>query len=208
MYKQDDLSGSAHLRLASIACSQKSSAQFGNRIEEMQFVKNGPEIPDSLLQAHEEGKVVFFCGAGISYPAGLPGFSGLVDGLYKELGTYPNPIEMEALNRRQYDAAIDLLERRFPGTRIAIRKKLLDILKPNLRKKGATDTHLSLLCLGSNRNGVFRLVTTNFDRIFEIITSKRKSDIKKYSAPFLPIPKKKSLGWFGLFAWTSSRKRR
>jgi hypothetical protein len=30
----------------------------------MQFVANGPDIPDELLQAHEEGRVVFFCGAG------------------------------------------------------------------------------------------------------------------------------------------------
>ncbi|KPU61997.1 hypothetical protein AN403_6135 [Pseudomonas fluorescens] len=28
----------------------------------MQFVANGPDIPDELLQAHEEGRVVFFCG--------------------------------------------------------------------------------------------------------------------------------------------------
>lgn len=37
----------------------------------MQFITHGPDIPDALLQAHEEGRVVFFCGAGISYPAGL-----------------------------------------------------------------------------------------------------------------------------------------
>ena len=34
----------------------------------MQFITHGPDIPDALLQAHEEGRVVFFCGAGISYP--------------------------------------------------------------------------------------------------------------------------------------------
>ena len=48
----------------------------------MQFFKNGPDIPERLLQAHEEGDVVFFCGAGISYPAGLPGFKELVEKLY------------------------------------------------------------------------------------------------------------------------------
>jgi len=29
----------------------------------MQIITDGPDIPDSLLQAHEEGRVVFFCGA-------------------------------------------------------------------------------------------------------------------------------------------------
>ena len=33
----------------------------------MQFVRNGPDIPDSLLQAHEDGRVVFFCGAGSNW---------------------------------------------------------------------------------------------------------------------------------------------
>ena len=52
----------------------------------MQFIKNGPDVPERLLQAHEDGKVVFFCGAGISYPAGLPGFKGLVEEIYCKLG--------------------------------------------------------------------------------------------------------------------------
>lgn len=47
----------------------------------MQFIRQGPDIPERLLQAHEEGRVVFFCGAGISYPARLPDFSGLVQRL-------------------------------------------------------------------------------------------------------------------------------
>ena len=45
----------------------------------MQFGRNGPDIPERLLQAHEDGHVVFFCGAGISYRAGLPGFKGLTE---------------------------------------------------------------------------------------------------------------------------------
>jgi NAD-dependent SIR2 family protein deacetylase len=40
----------------------------------MQLNHYGPDIPDELLQAHEQGTVVFFCGAGISCPAGLPLF--------------------------------------------------------------------------------------------------------------------------------------
>lgn len=40
----------------------------------MQLIQHGPDIPKRLLQLHEEGRVVFFCGAGISHPAKLPGF--------------------------------------------------------------------------------------------------------------------------------------
>ncbi|RKE25904.1 hypothetical protein B0G76_7476 [Paraburkholderia sp. BL23I1N1] len=81
----------------------------------MQFVANGPDIPDELLQAHEEGSVVFFCGAGISYPAGLPGFGGLVQKIYSRTGTVPTAIEKESLDRGQFDGTLDLLERRLPG---------------------------------------------------------------------------------------------
>ena len=83
----------------------------------MQFVANGPDIPDELLRAHEEGRVVFFCGAGISYPAGLPGFKGLVEQIYLATGTARTAIEQDAFERNQFDATLDLLERRLPGQR-------------------------------------------------------------------------------------------
>ena len=78
----------------------------------MQFVKGGPDIPEQLLQAHEDGRVVFFCGAGISYPAGLPTFAGLVTLLYSAVGIDPDPVEAEAMKAGQYDTAVGLLEAR------------------------------------------------------------------------------------------------
>ncbi len=32
----------------------------------MRFLENGPSIPDELLLARDQGRVVFFCGAGVS----------------------------------------------------------------------------------------------------------------------------------------------
>lgn len=77
----------------------------------MQFITDGPDIPDALLQAHEEGRVVFFCGAGISYPAGLPGFEDLVKEIYRLNGTAlsDSEIEHEAFKREQFDTTLDLL---------------------------------------------------------------------------------------------------
>jgi len=162
----------------------------------MQFVANGPDIPDLLLQAHEEGRVVFFCGAGISYPAGLPDFKGLVDDIYRLNGTTPSPIELEAYKRGQYDATLDLLGQRLPGQRLAVRSALMNALKPNFRLKGATDTHAALLQLARSRGGALRLVTTNFDRIFHRLTRCAKPAIAYYPAPLLPIPKNSR--WNGL----------
>ncbi len=164
----------------------------------MQFIANGPDIPETLLDAHEEGRVVFFCGAGISYPAGLPGFKGLVDKIYEFVGTIRTPLEDETYQRGQYDATLDLLERRLPGQRLAMRRVLHDILKPKLRRKGAADTHEALLQLAKDREGALRLVTTNFDLIFEHIARRRKNkqSFNAFVAPMLPIPKRSR--WNGL----------
>jgi hypothetical protein len=164
----------------------------------MQFIANGPNIPETLLDAHEEGRVVFFCGAGISYPAGLPGFKELVDKIYEFVGTTPNPLEDETYQRGQYDATLDLLERRLPGQRLAMRRVLHDILQPKLGRRGATHTHEALLQLAKDREGVLRLVTTNFDLIFEHIARRRKNNqsFNALVAPILPIPKNSR--WNGL----------
>lgn len=162
----------------------------------MQFVKDGPNIPDELLQAHEDGNVVFFCGAGISYPADLPGFKGLVDKIYLEIGETKNEIESNVYDREQFDSTLDLLERRVVGERQTVRKALLKSLKPNFRKKHALRTHEPLLKLSCDNEGMTRLVTTNFDRIFEKVIKQRKLDINSFVTPLLPIPKKSR--WDGL----------
>ncbi|BAU57808.1 hypothetical protein HH1059_11120 [Halorhodospira halochloris] len=162
----------------------------------MQIITDGPDIPEALLQAHEEGRVVFFCGAGISYPAGLPGFKGLVEQIYKLNGTSLNDIERDAFERGEFDATLDLLERRLPGQRLAVRSKLAQALKPKLRRKGATDTQAALLRLARSREGALRLVTTNFDRIFHVAAKRTGQAFQAHAAPMLPIPKNSR--WDGL----------
>ncbi|MDF2408128.1 hypothetical protein GWQ29_01560 [Aeromonas sp. 2HA2] len=161
----------------------------------MQFVTHGPDIPDALLQAHEEGRVVFFCGAGISYPAGLPGFSGLVDSLYRELSGTPNPVQQSAIKAGQFDTAIGLLEANIVGGRETVRRSLATILQPNLTANNATATHEALLTLSQNRKGSTRLITTNFDRVFEEVMLAKSLSIPVFKAPLLPVPKKR---WDGL----------
>ena len=53
----------------------------------MRFLDNGPAIPDELLHARDEGRVVFFCGAGVSRAkAKLPDFFGLAKKVMETLG--------------------------------------------------------------------------------------------------------------------------
>lgn len=161
----------------------------------MQFVKNGPYIPERLLQAHEDGRVVFFCGAGISYPAGLPGFAGLVRKLYTNLATVPNTVQQAAIKAGQFDTAVGLLENDMVGEREIVRRALADILTPNLASPNATATHEALLTLAKNRAGRTRIITTNFDQIFEEVVAAKSLAVERFQAPLLPVPKSR---WDGL----------
>ena len=160
----------------------------------MQFVKDGPEIPERLLQAHEDGRVVFFCGAGVSLPAGLPSFDQLVRQLYSGLGVDPNPVQKAALKAGQLDTAVGLLEHEIAGGRQRVREALCKILEPDLTRPNAITTHEALLTLGKGREGHTRLITTNFDRLFESAIG-RATQPERFRAPLLPVPK---IRWDGL----------
>lgn len=162
----------------------------------MQFVSHGPDIPELLLREHESGRVVFFCGAGISFPAGLPGFKGLVDEIYRRVGAICTPAEEVAYSQGQFEITLGLLERRLPGQRLAVRRELMQALNPELCRKGAIDTHAALLRLARSRKGMLRLVTTNFDRVFHAAARRTNQAFQEYAAPMLPIPKDSR--WNGL----------
>ncbi len=159
------------------------------------FVANGPDIPERLLQAHEDGRVVFFCGAGISYPAGLPGFSGLVRDLYSDLGQEPTAVQQAAIDEGRYDTAIGLLEAEYIGGRDAVREAIEKILTVASIKPATVATHEALLKLATNPEGKIRLVTTNFDRLFEHAIQLGGLSVETFPAPLLPIPKNT---WNGL----------
>ena len=161
----------------------------------MQFIKDGPDIPERLLQAHEDGRVVFFCGAGTSYPAGLPGFSGLVKSLYAGLGEEPNGVEKAAIAAQQFDTAVGQLEGRIVGGRQTVRRQLAKTLTPDMKAQNATATQEALLTLAKQREGRYRLITTNFDRLFEEVIEAKMLSVATYEAPLLPVPKNR---WDGL----------
>ncbi len=161
----------------------------------MQFVRHGPDIPERLLQAHEEGRVVFFCGAGISYPARLPDFYGLVMRLYQLLSVTPSAVQLSAIKSGQFDVAIGLLESDMVGGREIVRRALATILTPDLTAPNATATHEALLHLARNREGRTRLITSNFDRLFEEVRAAKSLPFPDFKAPLLPVPKIK---WDGL----------
>ena len=152
--------------------------------DNMQFINNGPDIPDILLQAHEEGKVVFFCGAGISKNAGLSDFKTLTKKLIDKFGGGDAHIT-KMFDKEEYDRVIFSLEKNIFDGQNRIRSELFDLLQPNTRRKNATSTHEALLKLAKNNDGKIRLITTNFDRLFQIIIKRQKLKYATHQAPLL-----------------------
>jgi hypothetical protein len=156
----------------------------------LRFINDGPDIPDRLIQAHEDGNVVFFCGAGVSYPAGLPLFGALVKLTYERIGETMTPAETQAFGDSHFDTTIQLLERRVESK--LVRDAIAAILTPANPTRASVATHRALLTLATDGQDRTRLVTTNVDRLF--VRADRKK--KEYIAPHLPIPKKSA--WNGV----------
>ncbi len=74
-------------------------------------------IPEKLRQDHEDGKVVFFCGAGVSMPAGLSSFERLVKQVLEGLAPSERkePLPWKAFNDKKFDEVLDILERHTRG---------------------------------------------------------------------------------------------
>lgn len=146
----------------------------------MRFLPDGPNIPDALITAQEKGRVIFICGAGVSMNLGLPSFGGLVWRVYEALGEDPDLhlAEREVMRENgklfgQYDRGLRLLERRLaaPGVRqpYGMRERIRDAIRAVLAPPDAADlsNHRALIQLSQDSEGTRRLVTTNFDTLFE-----------------------------------------
>ena len=107
-----------------------------------ELVTNGPDIPVSLMNELDNGRVVFFCGAGISSCPGseLPSYAGLVKQVYEVNRITPDPVECEALDienvnfdnlergRPNFDRAFGLLERPERLGSQRLRRTIIDCL--------------------------------------------------------------------------------
>lgn len=162
----------------------------------MHFTKHNINVPDELLQYHEEGKVVFFCGAGVSVNAGLPTFYGLTKKVVKKLSMGK---DVESLMKLElYEQIFHQIYLNTHINREQIYQVIKEILEPNLKAKDALTLHKCILGLGANDKGQLRAVTTNFDLLFdETLEAENieKRYYENYEAPALPIPEEE---WDGI----------
>jgi len=160
----------------------------------LRFVANGPSIPDELLVARDEGRVVFFCGAGVSRArAGLSDFLELARAVADKLAISRDSVTRKLISAIETfppiegvgslisaDRVFSLIEREFLSRDIygAIAASLKPPPSPDL------SAHRTLLDLTRGPDGTVRLVTTNFDLLFEACDPTMQS----WRPPRLPDP--------------------
>jgi hypothetical protein len=178
-------------------------SQVGQRREDthigpMRFLPNGPDIPADLIGAQERGETVFICGAGVSCTAGLPLFRGLVEGVYQELGEdwRLHPAERDGMRSAQYDRVLRSLERRLAASDLPRARGMRGRIRAAVRAKLAPPAgaelanHLALLKLSRDDEGRSRLLTTNFDTLFERAWwGEHHERIASHAGPAMPQPR-------------------
>jgi len=135
----------------------------------MRFLDNTPDIPDELIHAVRDGKILFLCGAGVSFGAGLPTFKALTERVYAKLGEDLNyeHAEIDAFKKSEFDRALRSLEKRtnLPGMDSSVRTTVTELLQPP--PDADLSRHVSILRLSLDRHGRAKVITTNFDTLFE-----------------------------------------
>lgn len=170
------------------------------RLSPMRFLRNGPSIPDDLLIARDAGDVIFFCGAGVSrQAAGLPDFLKLGGDVIDRLGAGERSLARKLFRRIEAldpidgvggliatDRIFSLLEREFVrrDVQIAVARAIQPSDTPDL------SAHRNLIDLSRSRDGTVRLVTTNFDLLFEAAAP----DLASSGPPVLPDPRGAGFG--------------
>lgn len=141
----------------------------------MRFHSDGPVIPDILLDRCDAGRVVFLCGAGVSVPSGMPDFVGLSQYVINFFGPPHDSEIMKAfqpwLNGQSavnvpLDQVFNLLHLEYGKENVnALVTEKLSV-PPKIQNFGRE--HGLIKRISRSQSGVPQIVTTNFDRLFEI----------------------------------------
>ena len=155
----------------------------------MKFHPDGPSIPDKLLESCDAGNVVFFCGAGVSINYGMPDFFELTEQVIEKCAPSSDSEIRKAMRtccggdskfNLPFDQMFELLHQEYGKEFVnAIVAEIFRERDRDDQKDSPEHKHIRLI--SSSRSGLPQIVTTNFDRLFEI-----GPQDKKYESPNLP----------------------
>lgn len=161
----------------------------------MRFIKDGPNLPNELLFAHDKGQVVFFCGAGVSMAnAKLPGFLHLAEMVMEDLGESEDSKARKLLsafhkfNDDPHTRGIFPVDQIFSSLKRSFDNKDIDnsIAKClSTQKKTNLSAHKTILKLAKLRGGQTRLITTNFDLLFEEACNNQIESVTRSNFPHI-----------------------
>lgn len=170
-------------------------------------------IPERLLLAHARGEVLFIAGAGISQPASLPDFRGLVLKVYEQLDAAVHAVissvpptahnqwstDLSGLTNQQaaevkrfingdYDVVLGMLERRIDGQSDG-KSRVRQAVASELRAPGVQPApiHRALMRL-ADRGGAVTIITTNFDLLLEDAAKRARQAVQTYALGGIPRP--------------------
>jgi hypothetical protein len=127
---------------------------------------------------------------GVSFGVGLPTFEKLTDDVYASIGEDRSheAAEMVAYDKEEYDRVLRSLEKRtlLHGVESRVRVAVSQILKAP--KDADLAHHKSLLQLSRNRDGRVRLLTTNFDTLFERAAMEEGISCESHAGKSIPRP--------------------
>jgi len=172
-------------------------------------------VPERLLLAHSQGRVLFITGAGSSAPANLPDFRTLVLNTYERVDAAAHSVlttipadgnlkgvnlsllsakqcaEINQFSKAYYDVVLGMLERRIDGggsSDTTVRECMANIL----REAGKTPApiHRALVRL-ADRGGARTIATTNFDLLLEASAKRQRQSIQSYALGAIPRPSRR-----------------
>ncbi|WP_123422848.1 SIR2 family protein [Vibrio crassostreae] len=159
----------------------------------MRFNFDSPDIPDVLLERRDKGRVVFLCGAGVSFSSGLPGFAELTEyvvdfyqpaedsELYKAFQPWIDRNTKEDTPKVPLDQIFHMLYQEYG--REDVNKLVAQRLAEHKPDGDAGYEHGLIRQLSTSSDGKPQIVTTNFDLLLELGDGK---DLPRHEPPAFP----------------------
>ena len=192
---RNDFTSNFQRLLHSIYLSKKDSYK-DNKQKNNSVVKTYEYEISSLQNEFRNGNLALFCGAGISYDAGVPTWNMLLKSLLKEI--YGNDSQISELDSKlahifQYRMGVSpLILAQY--LKIMLDKKFIETVRDKLYenctdKSALINSIIELIRPRRNRKNLVSIINFNFDDLIEEKLSKEKLLLKQFIARVRGIKK-------------------
>lgn len=147
----------------------------------VEWISGGVTLPAKVEEAFWSDQLVFFCGAGVSSakPSELPGFRGLAEDVANTLG-HPELVPSDKSIPVQFDVVMGKLDEISGDVHGRVSTRLQVAVTPNAY-------HLDIWRIAGAQGKTPRIVTTNFDLLFEAAANRIGVEQSVHVAPTLPL---------------------